>query len=186
MPYKARPKDDRKMFWGTTLVSYPLIKMSTLDSIRPRWFLRPSISILSLGKLWSLRDKTYHRQLLLRVLFTVKPRFCFLKKYGPNQASFCLFSSFSQYNDKYWTVDYKWKKCRWRAWDSNPELQDGRPSLFCFTYLNAALKIWPATDSFLFSFKVLLFFAVRWEIKHGLNYEQEANVKMMWLFSFKI
>ena len=32
----------------------------------------------------------------------------FYKKYGPNPASFCLFSSFSQYNDKYSTkFDYK-------------------------------------------------------------------------------
>ena len=30
--------------------------------------------------------------------------FLFLKKYGSNPAAFCLFSSFSQYNDKYSTI----------------------------------------------------------------------------------
>ena len=39
---------------------------------------------------------------------------------GPNPAS-CLFSSFSQHNDKYSTkYDYKWNKHGWCAWDSNP------------------------------------------------------------------
>ena len=43
--------------------------------------------------------------LMIRAL----PRISFLlKKYGPNPASFCLFSSFPQYNDKYGTIfDYK-------------------------------------------------------------------------------
>ena len=43
-------------------------------------------------------------------------------------ASLCLFSSFSQRNDKHCTnlTTYKWKKCRWCAWDLNPGLQDGR------------------------------------------------------------
>ena len=31
-----------------------------------------------------------------------------------------IFSSFSQYSYKYSTKDYKWKKCWWCAWDSNP------------------------------------------------------------------
>ena len=38
-------------------------------------------------------------------------------KYGPNPASFCVFSSFSQYNDKNSTIDFKYKKHRWCAWD---------------------------------------------------------------------
>ena len=32
----------------------------------------------------------------------------------------------SRYNDKYSTKDYKWKKHRWCAGDSNPGPQDGR------------------------------------------------------------
>ena len=47
--------------------------------------------------------------------------------YGPNLAPFCLFWSFSQRNDKYsTTVDYKWKKRRWCAWNSSLGLQDCR------------------------------------------------------------
>ena len=47
--------------------------------------------------------------------------------YGPNLAPFCLFWSFSQRNYKYsTTVDYKWKKRRWCAWNSNLGLQDCR------------------------------------------------------------
>ena len=51
----------------------------------------------------------------------------FLKKNRPNLASFCLFSSFSQHNDKYNTkFHYKRKNHRWCALDFNPGPQNGR------------------------------------------------------------
>ena len=43
-----------------------------------------------------------------------------LFKIGPNPASFCLFSSFSQHNDKYNTKFHYLK-----AWDLNPGPQNG-------------------------------------------------------------
>ena len=46
----------------------------------------------------------------------------FVLKNGPILASFCLFSSFSNYNFN----NTNWKKHRWCAWDSNPGPQDGR------------------------------------------------------------
>ena len=44
------------------------------------------------------------------------------KNNWPKPASFCLFPSCSQYNDKYFII----KKHRWCAWDSNQGPQDGR------------------------------------------------------------
>ena len=43
-----------------------------------------------------------------------------LKEIGQTGFFFILFSSFSQNNNKYSTIDYTW----WCAWDSNPWLQD--------------------------------------------------------------
>ena len=43
-------------------------------------------------------------------------------KNGPIPASFCLFSSFPQYNFN----NTNWQKPRWCAWDSNPQPYDGR------------------------------------------------------------
>ena len=45
----------------------------------------------------------------------------FLKKYGPNPASFSLFFVLFTKEHKF---DYKWKKHKWCAWDSNPGRQD--------------------------------------------------------------
>ena len=41
---------------------------------------------------------------------------------GPIPASFCLFSSFFDYNIN----NKNWKKHRWCSWDSKPQPQDGR------------------------------------------------------------
>ena len=38
-------------------------------------------------------------------------------KHGPNPVPSYLFSSFSQYNDKYSTIRFEWPNHRWRAWD---------------------------------------------------------------------
>ena len=51
----------------------------------------------------------------------------FILNIGPNPASFCLVSSFSQRNDKYCTkFGNELKKCRWNAKDSNLGSDDGR------------------------------------------------------------
>ena len=64
----------------------------------------------------------------------------FLKN-GTNSASFCLFSSFSQHNDKYATkFDYKWKKNRWYFWYLNSGPQDGRRRQIHWAM--AALSFW--------------------------------------------
>ena len=49
----------------------------------------------------------------------------FTISYLTTLASFCLFSSFSQGNEKSSTT-FVYKKHRWRAWDSNPGPQGGR------------------------------------------------------------
>ena len=51
----------------------------------------------------------------------------YFSKIGGKPAPFCSFSSFCQYNDKYSTkFDYKWKKRKWCAWNSNPGTKDCR------------------------------------------------------------
>ena len=42
-------------------------------------------------------------------------------KYGPNPSSFFLILSFSQYNDKYSTINYKWKQRRMLFLEFEPE-----------------------------------------------------------------
>ena len=50
---------------------------------------------------------------ILKFLFV----FQHFSKYGPNPSSFCLYLSFSQYNDKYSMIDYEWENRKWSAWD---------------------------------------------------------------------
>ena len=63
-------------------------------------------------------------QVLHGAVFYLKVSFF---KNGPNPASFCLFSFFSQYNDNCSTnLTINEIKLRWFDWDLNPGQQDGR------------------------------------------------------------
>ena len=69
---------------------------------------------------------------------------------GPIPASFCLFSSFFDYNIN----NKNWKKHRWCSWDSKPQPQDGRrrkngamvapkrPSILSDLFITLLNEIW--------------------------------------------
>ena len=104
--------------------------------------------VLAMKSCWHFNDKwvciitdwphSYHE------LFTVcNGPILFLN--GPNPASFCLFSTFSQHNDKY-NTKFDYKKHRWCAWESNPGPQDGR-----HRWIHWAIAVPKRSNSYLFT-----------------------------------
>ena len=106
-----------------------------------------SNSYLNMHLRWNLVDTLMTNEFVIigyHELFTVcNGPILFLN--GPNPASFCLFSTFSQHNDKY-NTKFDYKKHRWCAWESNPGPQDGR-----HRWIHWAIAVPKRSNSYLFT-----------------------------------